>query len=544
MGISESILKLRESYCLSQEKLAELIGVSRQTVQKWESGASLPEIDRLIKISNCFGLSLDALIKHNGRRVTEELASHNKIFPNYGSLPAWEAYSSGLTVEYRQSYEEGLDVGSLEGLFQETARLPCSAEKEEIADILFRLAVNAPVRSDYPYTEPSDLEQIKLLRDGYETGQKSVALNPQQLQSKVQGAWMGRICGCLLGKPIEGIRTNELHSLLKASGNFPMRRYILSTDITAEMLQQFNFPLSGRCYADTVERAPVDDDTNYTVLAQAIIERSGLHFTPQDVANAWLDLQGKNAYCTAERVAYCNLIRGYTPPASAKYKNPYREWIGAQIRGDYYGYIHPGRPESAAEMAWRDASISHIKNGIYGEMFVAAMLAQAAVSTDLEDILRTGVSQIPSTSRLYRAVYSVLEGFHAGISEKVCFDHIHRIYDEHSPHDWCHTLSNAMIVASALLYGSGDFGKSICLAVQTGFDTDCNGATVGSVLGMRNGIEQIGCEWTVPVHHQLETSIFGVGTVELSILVDKTLEHIRQAAEANILETKRQKKTE
>ena len=195
-------------------------------------------------------------------------------------------------------------------------------------------------------------------------------------------------------------------------------------------------------------------------------------------------------------------------------------------------------------MAWRDASISHIKNGIYGEMFVAAMLAQAAVSTDLEDILRTGVSQIPSTSRLYRAVYSVLEGFHAGISEKVCFDHIHRIYDEHSPHDWCHTLSNAMIVASALLYGSGDFGKSICLAVQTGFDTDCNGATVGSVLGMRNGIEQIGCEWTVPVHHQLETSIFGVGTVELSILVDKTLEHIRQAAEANILETKRQKKTE
>ena len=355
---------------------------------------------------------------------------------------------------------------------------------------------------------------------------------------------MGRICGCLLGKPIEGIRTNELHSLLKASGNFPMRRYILSTDITAGMLQQFNFPLSGRCYADTVERAPVDDDTNYTVLAQAIIERSGLHFTPQDVANAWLDLQGKNAYCTAERVAYCNLIRGYTPPASAKYKNPYREWIGAQIRGDYYGYIHPGRPESAAEMAWRDASISHIKNGIYGEMFVAAMLAQAAVSTDLEDILRTGVSQIPSTSRLYRAVYSVLEGFHAGISEKVCFDHIHRIYDEHSPHDWCHTLSNAMIVASALLYGSGDFGKSICLAVQTGFDTDCNGATVGSVLGMRNGIEQIGCEWTVPVHHQLETSIFGVGTVELSILVDKTLEHIRQAAEANILETKRQKKTE
>lgn len=115
-----------------------------------------------------------------------------------------------------------------------------------------------------------------------------------------------------------------------------------------------------------------DDDTNYTVLSQIIVECRGREFTPYDVAGTWLSAQLRDAHCTAEKVAYINLINGYFPPDSAMYKNPYREWIGAQIRGDYFGYINPGNPEKAAEMAFKDACVSHTKNGIYGEMFVAA----------------------------------------------------------------------------------------------------------------------------------------------------------------------------
>ena len=107
-------------------------------------------------------------------------------------------------------------------------------------------------------------------------------------------------------------------------------------------------------------------------MSEQVIEKYGRDFTPFDVSRAWLAYQPKDAYCTAERVAFCNFVKGFEPPESAIYKNPYREWIGAQIRADYFGYINPGNPELAAEMAWRDASISHTKNGIYGEMFVAA----------------------------------------------------------------------------------------------------------------------------------------------------------------------------
>lgn len=274
---------------------------------------------------------------------------------------------------------------------------------------------------------------------------------------------------------------------------------------------------------------PVDDDTNYVVLAQKIIEKYGRDFTPYDVSRAWIAYQGKDAYCTAERVAFCNFVKGYAPPQSAIYKNPYREWIGAQIRGDYFGYINPGDPKLAAEMAWRDASISHVKNGIYGEIFVAAMLAIAATTNSIEEIISGGLAEIPQTSRLYESVMSILDSYKSGVSEQNCFKMIHEKYDEHSGHDWCHTISNAMIVVAALLYGEGDFSKSICMAVETGFDTDCNGATVGSILGMANGKETISEAWSAPINNKLHTSIFGVGTVNISDCVEKTLSHIENS---------------
>ena len=214
------------------------------------------------------------------------------------------------------------------------------------------------------------------------------------------------------------------------------------------------------------------------------------------------------------------------PPKSATYKNPYREWIGAQIRGDYFGYINPGDPEIAAEMAWRDASVSHVKNGIYGEMFVAAMLAVAAVTNDVEAIILGGLAQIPYTSRLYEDVMSVLNNFKSGASQKECFDNIHKKYDEYTDHGWTHTNANAMIVAASLLYGNGDYGRSICMSVETGFDTDCNGATVGSVLGMANGIDSITEYWMKPMNDTLHTSIYGLWAVKISDRVKITMAHI------------------
>lgn len=444
---------------------------------------------------------------------------------HYEKMHEWDLYAKQLHVELRQSLEEGLDIEQYRALFDSVIAMPLDENKEKMANILYDIVSAASTRENYAYCEPSDLPSILNARDLSLWSKQGSAL-PENLEDRIRGAWYGRIIGCLLGKPVEGMRTDELHPLLKNSGNYPMHRYILSSDVTEEQMKNYRFHLAGRCFADTVDAAPVDDDTNYTVLYQMVVDKYGRDFTPYDVSRMWVSKQSKNAYCTAERVAYLNFVNGYLPPDSAVYKNPYREWIGAQIRGDYFGYINPGNPEVAADMAWRDASVSHIKNGIYGEMFASAAIACAAVTEDIEQILLGGLSQIPAKSRLYEAVMKVINRYKSGESAESFFADLHTRWNEFSVHDWCHTISNAEIVAAAMLWSEGDFSRALCMAVEQGFDTDCNGATIGSILGMRSGMRVIDEKWMEPLHGKLDTSIFGVDTVEIEALVARTMKHI------------------
>lgn len=448
-----------------------------------------------------------------------------EIKPDYNNPDDFHRYPSDIMAEYNQSLEEGLDIEKHEAFFQKVAAMENGEEKTCLSDRVFELVINADMREDYKFQEPNTLCEIKAARKQVNvTGEIP---QDETLREKLLGAWTGRAVGCLLGKPVEGMRSDELVPFLKETGNYPMHRYIISEDITAKVCSHYKFNLENKAYADTVTAMPVDDDTNYVVLSQKMIEKFGKEFESRNVALSWLENQSVYSYFTAERIAYINFINSIEPPASAMYKNVCREWIGAQIRGDYFGYICPGDPERAAELAFKDACISHVKNGIYGEMFVSAMLACAAVTDDIEAIIYGGLGQIPEKSRLYESVEKIISGYRRGDSLEDCRKYIHSQYDEHTDHGWCHVISNAMVVTAALLYGEGDFGKSICIAVETAFDTDCNGATVGSVLGMRGGIGCIDEFWRKPVNGKIQTSIFGVETVDIAQAVEKTLEHIK-----------------
>ena len=444
---------------------------------------------------------------------------------DFSAMHDWELYSKNLNTELRQCLDEGRDVAGYADLCKAIDALPLGEAREELANVFYRIMMDAPMRPDYPYEEPDGLEAIRAARP--ESWQEFAApAHDEGLKDKIRGAWLGRICGCLLGKPVEGMRTPDMHELLRNSGNFPLARYMTLEDVkkTPRLLEKW----ANRTWADCLKGcAPADDDTNYTVMAAVgILGKYGRGFTSDDVAKAWMDCQPKNAYCTAERRAFRNFVIGIRPPLSATYKNPDREYIGAQIRADYFGYINPGDPETAAEMAWRDARISHVKNGVYGEMFVAAMLAAAAATNDVEAVVQAGLNEIPAKCRLAEGVRQVVGDFKAGLSEEACFAAIAGRWDEFKGYDWVHTISNAEIVTASLLYGGGDYGKSICRAVQTGFDTDCNGATVGSIVGMLRGSAAVGPEWTDPIRGALDTAIFRVNRVSVEDMVALTMSHL------------------
>lgn len=435
---------------------------------------------------------------------------------------AWLDISSELNVEYRQCELEGKDIAKYEAVLKAISEMPSGDAKKKLAESLYEALQNEPLKEGYPYVEPSELSEIQAARPA----KRHILSRPddvQKLRSRIAGAWYGRICGCLLGKPIEGWRSWQIEELCKANNNYPLNRYLVQND---EILKKFNRGNYG-CWINKVNgAAPSDDDTNYTVIGTKIIETCGRDFTPSDMALTWLKNLPIRAVCTAERVAYRNFVAGIKPPYSASYLNPYREYIGAQIRGDYFGYINPGDTQTAADMAWRDASISHIKNGIYGEMFIAAMLAAAAVSDDIITVIEAGLDEIPEKSRLYDDVSQIIELYREGKTEDEALAHISSRFNENIGFDWCYTNSNAMIVAVALLWGEKDYTKTICLSVKPGFDTDCNGATSGSVLGMMIGAENIPEQWTSPICGTLETSIEGYRRVSLDEMVDITLKHM------------------
>jgi ADP-ribosylglycohydrolase len=272
--------------------------------------------------------------------------------------------------------------------------------------------------------------------------------------------------------------------------------------------------------AGRIDGSPRDDDTDYTVLATLVLEAHGPAFGPDDVAAEWLRRLPFMAVYTAERAAYRNLIAGHRPPRTATLVNPYREWIGAQIRVDAYGYASPGDPERAATMAFADASVSHTGNGIYGAMWAAALIAAAFAETTMRAALDSALAVVPARSRLAEALRGVLALHEQGLDWEAARDVLEARHGALSP---VHTINNAAVVSAALLWGEGDFARTVALAVQGGWDTDCNGATAGSAFGAMHGRAALPDEWIAPLHDRLRTGLFGVGELRISELAARSL---------------------
>ena len=283
--------------------------------------------------------------------------------------------ASDIDTEMAQCREEGKDTASLENQAEDLKKLDFAEDTNVLlAWDFFDAAARLPELNGYPYQEPSDLEGIRALRKGpcEVIGHR---LNKEELFEKAYGGWLGRIAGCSAGKPVEGRSSAQIKKYLVGQGRWPLSDYF---SIQADDCLRKECGLDNdwsNVSAEGIILGVEDDDTNYTTTGLAIYKGCGSDFTPADVAGIWLGNIPVLHTCTAERIAYKNLVNLIPPPISALHRNPYREWIGAQIRADFWGYVCPGDAARAAEYALRDASISHIKNGIYGEMWVAAMLA-------------------------------------------------------------------------------------------------------------------------------------------------------------------------
>jgi len=378
-----------------------------------------------------------------------------------------------------------------------------------------------PLPPELAEREPSTLLEIHAQRSAVSSILPKLALSDVELQDRIAGGWLGRAAGCLLGKPVEKIPREGIKTILQSNGTWPLADYITAQGIPEELLKKYPWNRhSGReSLRENIAGMAEDDDMNYPMLNLHVLETFGPQFSTEQIAQTWLNLLPALSTFTAERVAYLNYLSGAQPPETATIKNPYREWIGAQIRADFWGWISPGNPAQAAELAWRDARLSHVRNGIYGEIFFAAVIAAAFVTENLSSAIAQGLAQIPQNSRLSVAIHFALA---LPEREKTWKGAVDRLYERFGAFHWVHTINNAALVVAALLYGEGDYERSICNVVMAGWDTDSNGATVGSILGTSLGATKLPRKWIAPLRNTIRSSMKGFDHSTFDDLAQRT----------------------
>ena len=442
----------------------------------------------------------------------------------------WEPTVGIIREEAKQLTQEGRDSRWIKNVLAH-ADLE-RADDPALADVWNRLQ-EAPPQSGYVFVEPNDLGEIRARRS---TGKRRfpIAYSEEEFDRRMLGAWLGRCCGCALGKPVEpfmdsyrGLSSRErikIYLKAVAPDEYPLKNYFPGSSPAEGRTGSLGSPLSQR---EKIGFMETDDDIRYTVLGQKVLLEKGGSFGTGEVMKSWIEQLPYASVCTAETQAYRNYILRYRTHLGAQveadwdwvatHQNPYREWIGAQIRADSWGYAVPGNPELAAEFAYRDARMSHVKNGIYGEMFVAAMIAAGFALEDPLEVVEAGLAEIPCDSRLNLEMRQVIalcrkHSFKAEAFEKV-FDGIYARLGHYHP---VHTINNAGLVVAALLLGQADFENVITIAVMGGWDTDCNGATAGSIFGAMHGAGSIPSKWKDPLHDTLYSQVFDYHPIAIS----------------------------
>jgi ADP-ribosylglycohydrolase len=309
-----------------------------------------------------------------------------------------------------------------------------------------------------------------------------------------------------------------LRDYLRRAGALPLRDYVPMLEGT--LVERLG---AGSCRG-RIDRAEPDDDINYTMLALLVLERRGTGFDVEDVARLWLQMLPAGTTWTAERAAYQTLlahmddefVNGQPPgfDLTRCSDNPYNEWIGGQIRADLYGWVCPGRPDLASQLATRDVSLSHRGEGVYGAAFVAALGAALAVAAHIEDAIDWALEQIPGDSGAAQAI-----GLGRSLAGKDnAVEELERHFGDLSP---VHTLNNLAVVVWAFCSAQGDFSRAVGEAVSAGWDTDCNGATVGGLCGMA-GMD-VPAHWTTPWQGRIGLGLAGHDEVTLGQVTERTV---------------------
>lgn len=321
--------------------------------------------------------------------------------------------------------------------------------------------------------------------DKYESGlPKKVTFSQERLMDKIKGGWAGQTIGVTYGAPTEFRYRGEMipDSVEIAWGD---------PEYIKEWMEKF---------------PGLYDDIYMDLTFVEVFDRLGVDAPVDSLASAFAHA-GYNLW-EANQTARYNILNGVMPPASGFWKNnPHADDIDFQIEADFAGLMSPGMPNTAAVIC---DSVGHIMNygdGWYGGVYMAAMYSLAFVSDSVEFVVTEALKCIPEESRYHKCISDVIAAYHASPDNwKVAWQRCAENWDTtlgcptgaYEPYNIDAALNSAYVVIG-LLYGHGDFGKTVEIATRCGQDSDCNPASAGGILGTMLGYSNIPAEWLDPL---------------------------------------------
>lgn len=396
--------------------------------------------------------------------------------------------------------EQGHDMSGID------AAIEGAGDSLDVLDELADRLASLPLRDDWPYVEPVDLDGIRAASRADRALVEVVA--PEVAGPAIETAFRARVAGCVLGKPFElDLSLDQIRAALESEGRWPLRDY-------PSLAVLDRLPARIGQWAETAQErigwvAP-DDDLNYSIIGMLVLERFGVEFTLAQLLEVWMRQLPLAAVFGPERTmlarAALHSLDGGTPDTVTQWAdrlNPRDEWCGALIRVDPYGYASPGDPELATAMAWRDASFTHRRTGVYGAMFVAAALALAPVRDDPIRLFDDALGFVPQRSRFAAAVADALGEVDTAADWLDGYRRIHARWPEHTH---CRIFQEVGTLVNSLVH-AGDAGDAITLQVMQGNDTDSFGATVGSIAGLFFGAGSLERRWIEPFNDDLRTAL-------------------------------------
>lgn len=311
---------------------------------------------------------------------------------------------------------------------------------------------------------------------------------------RTHAGWLAQIIGAALGTCIEGYTSD---ALAKAFGNI--------TD----------YPRKPNTY---------NDDITFELAFLEAFKTFGYDITSADVGEYWAGMI-PTAWA-AEQMALDNMRRGIYPPQSGIVSNPWREWIGAQMRGAICGMVAPGDPAEAARLAYIDGAVSHHNNGIMGEIFNAVMVSLSYVENDAKTIMEKAFKSIPNDCEYYSVITFALEACKRHSDYMSAWKECEEEFREYN---WIHAYPNAAAEVVALYFCKNDFDKCMNMISMVGEDVDCNAAQIATIFGCMQKHDCLDAHWVEPIGDDLYSFVRRYEKLTITELAHITVDSVNNA---------------